>query len=197
MESMVPWLLLVIAGLIVLCAVMHSRMRETESATRGQQSVITDELRDAEAALVSALERLRRMDQELSERERDLSHSYREPPPAPVETPRLRPAPATDEPTGRLTGAVPPIERPPVRQPSARRDAEPLSSDPCAGGGSLFSTGSSGRPSAKRNAGPAPKTSWRTQAIQLSRRGLSALEIARELGLPVGEVELVLALEGG
>lgn len=196
MDSMVPWLLLVIAGLIVACAVMHSRLRETESATRGQQSVIADELRDAEAALVSALERLRRMDQELAERERDLSHSYQEPVPAPRDVPRPRPTAAAEELTGRPAGTVPPIERPPVRPPSGWRDTDLSSTDPVATGGSLFSVGASGRPSASRNSSPASRTSWRAQALELSRQGLSALAIARELELPVGEVELVLALEG-
>lgn len=129
---MVPWLLLVIAGLIVACAVMHSRLRETESATRGQQSVIADELRDAEATLVSALDRLRRMDQELSERESGIAQRLRE------------------------SGDRFHVDRAPVAAPGA---------------------------------------SWRREAVELWRRGMSALEIARELELPVGEVELVLALE--
>jgi hypothetical protein len=32
---MVPWLLLVIAGLIGVCAVMHSRLRETDLHSLG------------------------------------------------------------------------------------------------------------------------------------------------------------------
>ena len=150
METMVPWLLLVIAGLIVACAVMHSRLRETESATRGQQSVIADELREAEAALVSALDRLRRMDQELSARESNLSRQLWEPPP-PQAPPRLSPVlHPQDLPSNQ---ASVPSEHPSLT------------------------------------------VSWRARAIDLARQGLTPLQIARELELPTGEVELVLALD--
>jgi hypothetical protein len=169
MDSMVPWLLLVIAGMIVLCTVMHSRLRETESATRGQQSFIADELRDAEAALVSALERLRRMDQELSDRESALSQCQRAPEPV------LPPPVHTRSPVQREPGLS-----------SLQRHIE---------GRDLFSTASDAHSPPGRPAESTPGLSWRSAAIERSRRGMTALQIARELDLPVGEVELVLALD--
>jgi hypothetical protein len=41
-----------------------------------------------------------------------------------------------------------------------------------------------------------PAALWRSRAADLARAGKSPLEIARELALPVGEVELALALSG-
>lgn len=169
MDAMVSWLLLVIAGLIVLCAVIHSRLGETESATRGQQSLIADELRDAEVALVSALERLRRMDQELSNRESGLSQRQREP-----ESTYLSPV---DPPH------------------SAQRKLDPVLVQSPAAVGSLFSTAAADRPMSGRPGASTPGLSWRLAANERSRRGMTALQIAREMHLPVGEVELVLALD--
>src|SRR5690348_4967463 len=70
---MTPWLLLIIAALIVGCVSLYFQLRQVESQSRGQQSVIADELREAEAALLSALEKLRQMDTVLVVRERNLA----------------------------------------------------------------------------------------------------------------------------
>jgi hypothetical protein len=191
MEPMVPWLLLVIAGLIVACAVMHSRLRETESATRGQQSVITDELRDAEAALVSALDRLRRMDQALSARESGLSQRLWEP--------QSAPSPSLVPPTRELTEGPDATAGMPARrsieQPTASRESESSAQDSRVAGGGLFSTAAGGRSSVGRSNRTQTSVPWRARAIELAQHGLSPLEIAQELELPTGEVELVLALE--
>src|SRR5436309_15048325 len=72
MEAMTPWLLLIIAALIVACVSLYFHLRQVESQSRGEQSIITDDLREAEAALTSALEKIQRMDRELAARERAL-----------------------------------------------------------------------------------------------------------------------------
>src|SRR5690349_21349572 len=73
MEAMAPWLLLLIAALTVACVSLYFHLRQVESQSRGEQSIITDELREAEAALTSALEKIQRMDRELAARERALA----------------------------------------------------------------------------------------------------------------------------
>src|SRR5438067_1380941 len=73
MEAMTPWLLLIIAALIVACVSLYFHLRQAESQSRGEQSIITDELREAEAALTSVLEKIQRMDRELAAREKALA----------------------------------------------------------------------------------------------------------------------------
>jgi hypothetical protein len=55
---MTPWLLLIIAALIVGCVSLYFQVRQGESQSLGRQSLMTDELREAEAALLSALEKV-------------------------------------------------------------------------------------------------------------------------------------------
>jgi len=64
------WLLVIITGLTVGCVVLYCRLRQMESVDRARQSLFADELRDAEAALLSALERVEAMDRRLASRER-------------------------------------------------------------------------------------------------------------------------------
>jgi len=125
---MTPWLLLIIAALIVGCVSLYFRLQQVESHSLGRQAVVADELREAEAALLSALEKVRQMDAVLANR---LVRSQ--------------------------LGSGPDASR--------VETAEPL-----------------GLP-------------WRGAAVELARTGMTAREIARELELPVGQVELVLALE--
>jgi hypothetical protein len=150
MEAMAPWLLLIIAALIVACVSFYYQIKQVESQARGEQSVIADELRDAEEALLSALDKIQRMDRVLSARERALT-----PPPADsasLETQNL-PVPESER------------EEPPAGR-IARREVR----------------------------APAATSNCQTRATALAREGLAPAEIARELELPVGEVELALAL---
>ena len=169
---MTPWLLLIIAALIVACVSLYFHLKQVESQARGEQSVITDELRDAEAGLMSALEKIQRMDSALAARERLLSAVV----PIPgsrvssehAETP---PARATDDPDAERSGRVSGLM-------TGERDAE--IPNPVA----LLTT-----PSA-----PASPRGWRARAAELAREGRTPLQIARDLELPVGEVELALTL---
>jgi hypothetical protein len=172
MEPMVPWLLLVISGLIVTCALMYSQMRQVETTSRGRQSIIADELRDAEEALLSALERVRRMDQELAARE------------------------------SRLTSTSGPLAPPTFTEPFQTGGLRGVTSEDPPQVRSAADGGARAPKDARRRVGdqPAPRPAsepadWRARAVECSRRGASPRQIAQELGLPVGEVELVLALE--
>ena len=183
MEPMVPWLLLVIAGLIVACVLLHSQLRQVESTARGRQSLIADELRDAEAGLLSALERVRHMDQELGAREdRLVSLPF---------WPAAPPSVALAAPNPHGAGEF----------AQAGRETEEISSNHVVDGRQERPTilpAPSGEvnaaPVVSRRTPPAPGE-WRLRALELARSGASPREIARELELPVGEVELALALE--
>ena len=75
MEAMAPWLLVIIAALIAVCVSLYFQVRQVQSEGRGTQSFIADELRDAEAALLMALERIQRMDRVLTIREKAICDS--------------------------------------------------------------------------------------------------------------------------
>jgi hypothetical protein len=184
MDPLVPWLLLLIAGLVVACASMHSRLREVESASNARQSIVADELKDAEVALVAALDRLRRMDQTLAERESRLCG------PA-----RSMAAPAAYD--ASLSGSagrsdcledldVPGGGERPARAPEPMRSHDPELPRTSSASADLAGTGI-------RSPAAMPPD-WRMRAVELAGTGLSCRQIARELERPVGEVELVLAL---
>src|SRR5438445_11264800 len=107
MEAMTPWLLLIIAALIVACVSLYFYLRQVESQSRGEQSIITDELREAEAALTSALEKIHRIDRELGTREKAL----------------VDPMSASTQPEPRTPAAEPPDDT--SLRPSAQLDPEP------------------------------------------------------------------------
>lgn len=183
MDPTTPWLLLVIAVLLVGCVSFYHQLRQVESQSRGHQSVIADELRDAEAALLSALEKLQKIDTNLSTRERQLSDSG-----SVILTDRPgQPAPEPEDviPGGGQgrSGSEPPPA------PSAYR---PSWDEPAA---------------ASRENGPHPALSsplprlleerpgvGDDPVLELARRGMTVRAIARELELPVGQVELALSL---
>jgi hypothetical protein len=114
MDALTPWLILIIAVLLLFWLSTYCRLRQLESELRNRESIHTEELQEAEAALRAALEH----------------------------------APRT-------------------LSPAAQH---------------VTDSGASATPCRRR-------------AAQMARAGKSALEIARELGLPVREVELTLSLE--
>src|SRR5947207_455320 len=93
METIAPWLLLLMAALIVACVSLFFQLRQVESQSRGRELILSDELRDAEAALLSALEKVRKMDTSLAAREHELAV-------------RHQPASASRAPEGRQSTAV-------------------------------------------------------------------------------------------
>jgi hypothetical protein len=182
MEPIVPWLLLAIAALVVVCAALYSQVKQVESVTRGRQSLIADELREAEEALLSAIERVHHLDRDLAERERRLEAA-----PAPPEAsirsgePRAQEAPCLDR------------SVPPGRSPQA--PCPPLASD----GGRLFTDSPSLRNPRStvpdRSVRASGQADWRLRARELAEEGHSSRQIARDLGVPVGKVELALSLD--
>jgi hypothetical protein len=194
MEAMGPWLLMIIAALIALCVALYYQARQVQSEAGGAQRFIADELRDAEAGLVAALERIQRMDGVLSAREKAIAAAGRGAPVAesmpatPNERSNTAESMRLEAPMPTLAaGAVP-------------TDPQTLPQDDA----SIEETvGDDGKPV------PAPRESrisldqqptgsahgeWRSRAVGLAVAGLTPLQIARELELPVGEVELALAL---
>jgi hypothetical protein len=181
METIAPWLLLLMAALIVACVSLFFQLRQVESQSRGRELILSDELRDAEAALLSALEKVRKMDSSLAARERDLAERHQ--PPSTTRSPddrqsmavRSRPAAIIVGPR-RASGEVRLTPAPADRGqegplPGAVRDA-------------------------RRTRRVMPSVAhWRLRAIELARTGRTPLQIARELEQPVGEVELVIALQ--
>jgi hypothetical protein len=195
MEAMTPWLLLIIAALIVACVSLYFHLRQVESQSRGEQSIITDELREAEAALTSALEKIHRIDRELGAREKTLadpmpaaapSESRMRVPEPPVD-PSLRPGAEFDPET--------PAARTEIRldpHGSGKFDSPPVPADP--GEGTL-------PPQSERRGNTSTAgerdwslTDWRDRAAEMAQDGMTPRQIARALELPVGEVEFALAL---
>jgi hypothetical protein len=218
-ESMGPWLLLVIAALIVACVSLYFHARQVESQARGEQSVITDELRDAEAALMSALEKLQRMDSALAAREQALTKALgpdvfnRVPAERVVSSTTARdPAPVTVPPEPVRSAEGEELEREPwpgssiTRReerarvlaspgvsalPLAQEEARPGARPPLFGGKGEENSGQwMHAPGARQP----PHAGWRLRAVELAQAGNTPLQIARDLELPVGEVELALAL---
>jgi hypothetical protein len=191
---MTPWLLLIIAALIVGCVSLYFQVRQGESQSLGRQSLMTDELREAEAALLSALEKVRQMDTVLAVRERNLATREE------LSLPEGR--------RGAASGSrgLAAVDRGPGNgeDPAAREDPPDAASRgpqaPASDRGSgtepprrpARGTGAAGASSAH---GPEQAgRPWQDRAVALAGTGMTARQIARELALPVGQVELVLAL---
>lgn len=141
MDAMTPWLLLIIAVLIVVSATFYYQLRQVESESLNRQSLVADELREAEAAFLAALDKLRALADDLEARRQYLAGERAE------------------LPAGRPQGS-----------PRGRTDRPPAAAVPAASG-------------------------WRARAVELARVGMTPLQIARELEVRVGEVELLLAFE--
>lgn len=197
MDAMTPWLLLIIAALIVGCMSLYFQLRQVESQSLGRQSVIADELGDAEAALLSALEKLRQMDTVLAVRERHLASGEGVPLPerparAPldcrggieVEGDQCQGTPAAERQQGSVAMRVTPA--PPAHDLTVRAGQN---------SGPWWPSGAAIAPGA--DASRAASRPWPGRAAALARTGMTARQIAQELELPVGQVELALALEGG
>ncbi len=180
MEPIIPWLLLVIAALIVVCAALYFHLRQVESASLGHQSLVVDEAREAEQALLAVLGRAQRLEGEMAAREERLS--------------RL---PWPDMP-------------PPARPPDAGRPEESTGGDRPESAGQVFRPltpdllashrdpghGPSPSDAPPRAAMGRPVAAWRARAGALARAGMTTRQIAQELALPVAEVELALTLDG-
>jgi hypothetical protein len=194
MEAMGPWLLMIIAALIALCVALYYQARQVQSEAGGAQRFIADELRDAEAALVAALDRIQRMDSVLSAREKALAAAGHDALVAePVPTSPDRGASAAESvrletPTRTSTASLvsSDAQRPP--QVEAGADASVEDDAP-----PVAATHESTTPLDLKPTEPA-HGEWRSRAAGLAVAGLTPLQIARELELPVGEVELALAL---
>jgi hypothetical protein len=192
MEAMAPWLLMIIAALIAVCVALYYQARQIQSEAGGTQRFIADELRDAESGLVSALERIQRMDSVLSAREKALAAAGREEPSA---------APVSSSPI--VSGAEGVRRESLAHESVARTAASDAQSAPHVEIGADEGCGDDGRPipatPERVTALNQPPTGFahgesRALAVSLAVAGLAPLQIARELGVPVGEVELALAL---
>lgn len=194
---MTPWLLLIIAALIVVSVSLYSHARQAESQTLGRQLLVADELKEAEAALRSAVEKLRQMDTVLAVREQTLARE--------AIVPLAVSSSRAPEPSGR---AAPGDDR-----ITGTDSAEPGHPGPEARGGGpdergrsiqVHEDGDRDRVGTAAYGWPPQRTpmksedlsgrQWQARAIELTAAGWTASRIARELELPVGEVELVLAL---
>jgi hypothetical protein len=187
---MTPWLLLIIAALIVVSVSLYSYARQVESQTLGQQLVVADELREAEAALLAALDKVRQMETALAVRERNLARDE-------VSTTGGR-LPETDRWTCASHRSV---EEKQVERHSTTRSTEPASGSTLllraerAAGSEPAGTAQRSivRPECHKEKEASIRL-WQARALELAETGITAAQIACELELPVGEVELVLAL---
>lgn len=194
---MAPWLLLIIAALIVVSVSLYSHARQVETHALGRQLLVAEELRDAEAALHAALEKLRQMDTVLAIREHTLTREGQvliamEGRSGPVAADRGQ-AVQAEEKDAPDAPDQPDPQRPlsPVPEPSPRigsfeaggRDRMP---------DAVICRSDGASPSARPGLSPARE--WPARARELAAAGATAAQIARELEVPAGEVELVLAL---
>jgi hypothetical protein len=197
LDAMTPWLLLIIAALIVVSVSLYSHARQVESHTLGRQLLVADELREAEAALHAALEKLRQMDTMLAVRERTLaSDGWR-----PIADGQCAPSPPTAlamdrDDGGRLPGAGALDPSGAAAGGQARDGGATIRLRAEGEEGSQAGekrVGRTARPP-RVNTGEGTGRVWQARVVELARTGMVASQIARELELPVGEVELVLAL---
>ena len=196
MDAMTPWLLLIIAALIVGCVSLYFQLRQVESQSLSRQSVIADELRDAEGALLSALEKLRQMDTVLAVRERNLASGEASWSGVRLRgTSHVRSLAETEQDPGDRSGPAGREEPMVSVSGSPRAPTSDGGSETERRGDPAWGRGAPRQPAAhaaKRTGPP-----WRDRAADLARNGMTARQIARKLELPVGEVELALTLASG